>query len=81
MTSLSHRRMNVIQRVGWKVVALLALLLVSVVEAKPKLIFGIFNQNIFTIAGDDARPDVNVSIIQPIVNRGNDQMPSAVRSQ
>ncbi len=41
---------------------------VGFVVAKPRLIYGIFNQNIFTIAGDDARPDVNVSIIQPIVN-------------
>ena len=41
---------------------------VGFVVAKPKLIFGIFNQNIFTVAGDDARPDINVSIIQPIVN-------------
>jgi len=38
------------------------------VVAKPKLIMGIFNQNIFTVAGEDTRPDVNVSIIQPIVN-------------
>jgi hypothetical protein len=41
---------------------------VGFIVAKPKLIFGLFNQNIFTVAGDDARPDVNVSIIQPIVN-------------
>jgi hypothetical protein len=33
-----------------------------------KLIWGAFNQNIFTVAGDDARPDVDVSIIQPIFN-------------
>lgn len=30
---------------------------------------GVFNQNIFTVGGDDAFDDVNVSIIQPIVNK------------
>jgi hypothetical protein len=32
-------------------------------------LWGFFNQNIFTVAGDDDREDVNVSIIQPIVNK------------
>lgn len=32
------------------------------------ILWGLFNQNIFTVGGDDARPDVNVSIIQPIFN-------------
>jgi hypothetical protein len=31
-------------------------------------LFGLFNQNIFTVAGDDSRPDVNISILQPILN-------------
>lgn len=31
-------------------------------------LFGLFNQNIFTVAGDDARPDVNLSTLQPILN-------------
>ena len=35
-----------------------------------KLIWGLFNQNLFSFAGEDARPDVNVSVIQPIVNYG-----------
>ena len=35
-----------------------------------KLLWGLFNQNIFTVAGDDGRSDVNVSIIQPIFNYG-----------
>lgn len=34
----------------------------------PGLLWGLFNQNLFTVAGDDDRPDVNVSILQPIVN-------------
>lgn len=33
-------------------------------------LFGIFNQNIFTVAGDDDKPDVNISTLQPIVNVG-----------
>lgn len=35
---------------------------------KGKLLLGVFNQNLFTYAGDDKRTDVDVSIIQPIVN-------------
>lgn len=35
-----------------------------------KLLWGAFNQNIFSFAGDDAMPDVNVSILQPIVSLG-----------
>ena len=31
-------------------------------------LFGLFNQNIFTVAGDGDRPDVNVSTVQPILN-------------
>lgn len=33
-----------------------------------KLMWGIFKQNLFSFAGDDKRPDVDVSIVQPIVN-------------
>lgn len=33
-----------------------------------KGIWGVFNQNIFTVAGDDDRADVNLSIVQPIVS-------------
>ncbi|MFK7867760.1 MAG: hypothetical protein AB8B58_00825 [Roseobacter sp.] len=37
-------------------------------------LWGLFNQNIFTMAGDADRPDVNISTIQPILNvpLGND---------
>lgn len=31
-------------------------------------IWGLFNQNIFTVGGDSSRPDVNISIVQPIFN-------------
>ncbi len=30
-------------------------------------LIGLFNQNILTVAGDDARPDVNISTVQPIL--------------
>ena len=33
-----------------------------------KLLWGAFNQNIFTIAGNEEKPDLNVSLIQPILN-------------
>ena len=32
------------------------------------LLWGLFNQNIFTVAGEDNRDDVNVSILQPLVS-------------
>lgn len=32
------------------------------------LLWGLFNQNIFTVAGEDDREDVNVSIIQPLLS-------------
>ncbi len=38
------------------------------VAGNNKRLFGLFNQNIFTVAGDDDRDDVNVSTLQPIVN-------------
>jgi hypothetical protein len=31
-------------------------------------LYGLFNQNIFTVAGDDDAPDVNISTLQPILN-------------
>lgn len=31
-------------------------------------LWGVFNQNIFTFAGDDDRPEVNLSTIQPLLN-------------
>lgn len=33
-----------------------------------KFLFGVFNQNLFSFAGDDDRKDVNISSVQPIVN-------------
>lgn len=33
-----------------------------------KLLWGAFNQNIFSFAGDDSMPDVNLSILQPIAS-------------
>jgi len=36
--------------------------------SQPGLLWGVFNQNLFSFAGNDAREDVNVSIIQPIFN-------------
>ena len=35
-----------------------------------KLLWGAFNQNIFSVAGDDDMPDVNISILQPIASFG-----------
>ena len=35
-----------------------------------KLLWGLFNQNLFSFAGDSDRQDVNVSTIQPILNYG-----------
>ena len=35
-----------------------------------KLLWGAFNQNLFTYAGNDGRNPVNVSVLQPIVNYG-----------
>jgi len=33
-----------------------------------KVLLGVFNQNLFSFAGDENRDDLNISIIQPIVN-------------
>jgi hypothetical protein len=33
-----------------------------------KLMWGLFNQNLFSFAGDSARKDISVSILQPIIN-------------
>jgi hypothetical protein len=38
------------------------------VARSDKLMWGLFNQNLFTFAGDKDREDVNVSILQPILN-------------
>ncbi|WP_433990131.1 hypothetical protein SuNHUV7_14350 (plasmid) [Pseudoseohaeicola sp. NH-UV-7] len=35
-----------------------------------KVLWGAFNQNLLTVAGDDTRPDVNLSTFQPILNIG-----------
>ena len=37
--------------------------------AGPGFLWGLFNQNIFTVAGEDDREDVNVSVVQPIVSK------------
>lgn len=42
---------------------------IGFVASKPDMVWGVFNQNLFTVAGDSQRADVNVSIIQPILNR------------
>ncbi|MFG6157623.1 hypothetical protein ACGTNG_02320 [Halomonas sp. 1390] len=41
---------------------------VGFVAGQPWGIWGLFNQNMFTVDGDDDYRDVNISIIQPIVN-------------
>ncbi len=41
---------------------------VGFVARSEKLMWGVFNQNLFSFAGDDDRDDVGVSILQPIVN-------------
>ena len=38
------------------------------VARSEKLMWGCFNQNLFSFAGDGNREDVNVSILQPIIN-------------
>ena len=38
------------------------------VASSQKLLWGVFNQNLFSFAGDDTREDVNLSILQPIIN-------------
>jgi hypothetical protein len=35
-----------------------------------RLLWGLFNQNLITVAGDDDFPDVNLSTLQPIFNVG-----------
>lgn len=37
---------------------------------KEKLLWGVFNQNVLTVGGEDDRDDVNISIFQPIINLG-----------
>jgi hypothetical protein len=41
---------------------------VGFVARSNKVMWGLFNQNLFSFAGDNDRGDVNVSILQPIVN-------------
>jgi len=41
---------------------------VGFVARNNKLMWGLFNQNLFSFAGDSDREDVNISILQPIVN-------------
>jgi hypothetical protein len=41
---------------------------VGFVARSNKLMWGLFNQNLFSFAGDSKRPDVALSIVQPIVN-------------
>jgi hypothetical protein len=41
---------------------------VGFVARSDKLMWGLFNQNLFSFAGDSDREDVNVSILQPILN-------------
>lgn len=38
------------------------------VASSNKALLGLFNQNLFSFAGDDYRDDLNISIVQPIVN-------------
>lgn len=45
----------------------------GVVTQRPWGLIGAFNQNLFTVAGDDTRPDVNVSTLQPLLNIGLSQ--------
>lgn len=40
------------------------------VARKPGLMYGLFNQNVFTVAGDDNRTPINSSSIQVILNHG-----------
>lgn len=35
-----------------------------------KILWGAFNQNLFTVGGNENRPDVNISTLQPILNYG-----------
>lgn len=41
---------------------------VGFVARSSKLMWGVFNQNIFSFAGDSDREDLGVSILQPIIN-------------
>jgi hypothetical protein len=41
---------------------------IGFVARSDKLMWGLFNQNLFSFAGDSDRDEVNVSILQPIVN-------------
>lgn len=43
---------------------------VGFTSKRGKLLWGAFNQNLFTYAGDNGRTPVNASILQPIFNYG-----------
>ncbi len=40
----------------------------GIVAQKQWGLLGLFNQNILTVGGDDTRPDVNISTVQPILS-------------
>ena len=41
---------------------------VGFTASQPGFLWGVFNQNLFSFAGDNNRDDVRVSIIQPLIN-------------
>ena len=43
---------------------------VGFVARQNKMLWGVFNQNLFSYAGDDGRTPVNASVLQPIFNLG-----------
>lgn len=53
----------------------------SAVFQKPWGLFSHFNQNLLTVAGDDGRPDVDISSLKPIVKAPLDQARSAGLSE
>jgi hypothetical protein len=53
----------------------------GVVVQKKWGLLGLFNQNIFTVAGNEDMPDVNISTLQPILNVSFDKGWSAGLSE
>jgi hypothetical protein len=43
---------------------------IGIILRQQNLLYGVLNQNLFTYAGDDHRPPVKNSVLQPIVNYG-----------
>lgn len=41
---------------------------VGFVASQKEYLFGVFNQNVFTVSGDEDRKDINISSLQPIFN-------------